>query len=267
MPIEQLILLALIQGLTEFLPISSSAHLILFPALTGYEDQGALIDVAAHLGSLGAVLLYFRRDTAALARGGVDTLRFRATQDRKLFLMIAAATIPTLLAAGALVALDATEAMRETYVIALSTIVFGLTLYAADKFGPRRRGVEDMTWRSTLWIGLAQVLAVLFPGTSRSGITITAARALGFTRPEAARYSMLMAIPTILAFGMFSFLQLFSEGSTGQTSDALIVAGLSFVSAYGAIYVFMKLLERISLTPFVIYRLVLGFGLLAYLYF
>ena len=192
MPIEQLILLALVQGITEFLPISSSAHLILAPMLTGSEDQGALIDVAAHLGSLGAVLLYFRQETGMLVRGALAALRFKLTDESRLFLYIAAATIPVIAAAAALVLLDATEAMRSPAVIAWTTIVFGVLLYLSDRTAERSHGLADLTPLRVGLIGLAQAIAII-PGTSRSGITITAARFLGFSRPEAARFSMLLA--------------------------------------------------------------------------
>ncbi|MEM1103275.1 MAG: undecaprenyl-diphosphate phosphatase [Pseudomonadota bacterium] len=265
MPVEQLIVLALIQGLTEFLPISSSAHLILAPALTAWEDQGPLIDVAAHLGSLGAVLLYFRSDVAALFRGAFGAVLLRWTDDTKLFAFVAAATVPVIAAAAVLVLTGTADALRSPLVIAWSTIVFGVLLYWSDKAGETTRGMGDLTWGRVAAVGLAQALA-LIPGASRSGVTITAARFLGFARPEAARFSMLLAIPTILAFGAFSGLELLEGGDTEQLADAGVVAALSFVSAYGAIFLFMKMLQRMSLTPFVLYRMALGVGLLIYSY-
>ena len=265
MPIEQIIILALIQGITEFLPVSSSAHLILAPVLTAWEDQGALIDVAAHLGSLGAVLIYFRRDTAAIVRGARDAVLFRNTDDRRLVFWLAAATIP-LVGVGFLYAmLDGDLYLRSAVVIGWTSILFGVLLYAADIYCPKRLTVADMSWKSTILLGCAQALAAI-PGTSRSGITITVARALGFTRPEAARYSMLMAIPAISAVSAYSILKLLEEGDIGQITDAGIVAGLSFLSAYVSIFLFMRLLQRMSMTPFVIYRIVLGVGLLAWAY-
>ncbi|GJL94613.1 MAG: undecaprenyl-diphosphatase [Hyphococcus sp.] len=262
MPIIQLIVLALIQGITEFLPISSSAHLILAPlAVDSWADQGPLIDVAAHVGSLFAVLLYFKNETAMLFRGGVDTLCLRASPDRKLFLYVAAATIPIITAAAFVVSFDLLDALRSPVIIGWASIIFGLLLWHGDRAPAVKDGLDRIGWREVITIGAAQALAII-PGASRSGVTMTAARYLGWTRPEAARFSMLLAIPTISAFGLFAGLELASEGSTTSLAAAGIVAALSFLSAYGAILLFMKLTQRISFTPFVIYRLLLGVALL-----
>lgn len=262
MPFIQLIVLAIIQGITEFLPVSSSAHLILAPlAVESWQDQGPLIDVAAHVGSLGAVLLYFRKETGMLFRGGIDTLRFHASEDRKLFLYIAGATVPIIIAAAAFVLLDLTEVLRAPEVIGAASILFGIFLWHADRAPAVKEGLDRIGWREALTIGAAQTLA-LVPGASRSGVTMTAARYLGWTRPEAARFSMLLAIPTILAFGLFAGLELVAEGARESLSAAAVVAGLSFLAAFAAIAVFMRLMERISFTPFVIYRIALGVALL-----
>lgn len=264
MPIVQLIVLAIIQGITEFLPISSSAHLILAPlAVDGWEDQGPLIDIAAHVGSLFAVLLYFRDETTMLARGGVDTLRFRESEDRRLFFYIAGATIPILIAASVMVAFDLTSALRSVIVIGWANIIFGALLWHADRRPARHEGLDRITWREALTIGASQMLA-LIPGGSRSGCTMMAARYLGWTRTEAARFSMLLAIPTIMAFGAFAGLELIREGSGGDMTGAAIVAVLSFLVAYAAIAFFMRLTRMMSFTPFVIYRILLGVGLLVF---
>jgi len=264
MPIVQLIVLAIIQGITEFLPVSSSAHLILAPlAVDGWEDQGPLIDIAAHVGSLVAVLFYFKNETAMLFRGGVDTLRFRASEDRKLFLYIAAATIPIIIAAAIIVGLDLASALRSPMIIGLASIFFGLLLWHGDRKPAVKEGLERIGWREVLMIGAAQALAII-PGASRSGITMTAARYLGWTRTEAARFSMLLAIPTISAFGLFAGLELISVGAGASLTGAVIVAVLSFLSAYVAILVFMQLTHRMSFTPFVIYRVGLGAALLLF---
>lgn len=265
MPIIQLIVLALIQGVTEFLPVSSSAHLILAPAVVeSWRDQGPLIDIAAHVGSLGAVLLYFRAETGMLFRGGVDALRFRASEDRKLFLYIAGATVPILAAAAVFVLLDLTEALRAPEIIGAASIVFGLLLWRADRAPAEKEGLDRIGWREALTIGAAQVLAII-PGVSRSGITMTAARYLGWTRPEAARFSMLLAIPTIMAFGLFAGLDLAAEGARASVAAAAIVAVLSFLAAFAAIAAFMRLMQRISFTPFVIYRVALGIAIFVFL--
>ena len=263
MPIIQLIVLALVQGITEFLPVSSSAHLILAPlAVDGWADQGPLIDIAAHVGSLGAVLIYFRQETGMLFRGGIDTVRMRASDDRRLFLYIAGATIPILAVAGIIVGLDLASAMRSPAVIGAASIVFGVLLWLGDRRPAEKEGLGRITWREALIIGASQAFAII-PGASRSGVTMTAARYLGWTRPEAARFSMLLAIPTISAFGLFAGLELVSDGAgAGGLASALIVAALSFAAAYVAILVFMRVSQRMSFTPFVIYRLLLGVGLL-----
>lgn len=265
MPIEQLIILALIQGITEFLPISSSAHLVLLPALTTFEDQGALMDVAVHLGSLGAVMLYFRKDVVHLVEGTFDLALFKDTAARTLVLWLIVGTIPTIIVGGVLYATGLNDQMRSAVVIGWSTIIFGVVLLWADKTGSRSRAMESMTFKDALAVGLAQCLA-LIPGTSRSGITLTAALRAGFQRTDAARFSMLLAIPTILAFGLIGALEVATSGDTTFQSEALLAVFLSFVSAFAAIWLFMHWLERMSLLPFVLYRLVLGIGLLIYVY-
>lgn len=264
MNLIQLIVLAIIQGITEFLPISSSAHLILAPlAVKDWQDQGPLIDIAAHVGSLGAVLLYFRSESAMLVRGGVDTLRFKASDDRRLFLFIAAATIPTLLLAAVFVLLDLTTALRSPVVIGWVSIIFGGLLWHADRTPGDKEGLGRMTWRDAMTIGVAQMCA-LVPGVSRSGVTMTMARYLGWSRPEAARFSMLLAIPTILALGAFAGIEIAREGAGADMLSALIVAVLSFICAFAAIAVLMRLTRTISFTPFVIYRVIFGVLLLVF---
>lgn len=261
MPIEQLILLALIQGLTEFLPISSSAHLILLPQLTSFEDQGVVIDVAVHVGSLGAVVLYFRSEVTRMTKAVPDLICFRITQDAKLLWFLGIGTIPAILAGLLLATYDIDDAMRTLEIIAWTSILYGILLYVADRLSPSPRDLGSLTFRDVMWIGLSQALAMI-PGTSRSGITMTAGRFLGFSRTEAARFSMLLSIPTILASGAYKSLELINEGASGQIGDVMIVIGLSFGAAYASIWVFLKLLEKISFTPFVIYRVALGIGLL-----
>jgi len=262
MPLIQLIVLALIQGITEFLPVSSSAHLILAPLVVkDWADQGPLIDVAAHVGSLFAVLAYFRSETATLFRGGIDTLRFKETQDRRLFLMIAAATIPIVLIGGAFAATGLLDTVRSPTVIGWAFIIFGILLWHSDRKPASKDDIKTMSWPDAMTIGACQVMAIV-PGSSRSGVTMTAARYLGWSRTEAARFSMLIAIPTISASGLFAVLSLISDHAQESMSAAVIVAVLSFLSALGAIAVFMRLTRTMSFTPFVIYRLVVGVALL-----
>ena len=261
----QIIVLALVQGVTEFLPVSSSGHLILAPMAIGEPDQGLLIDAATHLGTLCAVLLYFWRDVARAIIGGLQVLSGRTdTDEAKLALLLVLATIPVMILGELLVALDATEALRSVEVIGWTTLVWGLVLYAADRWGPMSRKADEWNWRDAALMGLAQALA-LIPGTSRSGITITAARALGFARVDAAKLAMLMSVPAILAAGVVATIKL-AEEDVSVGLDAALAAGLSFVAALAALALLMRMLRGWSLTPFVIYRVALGIVLLAIAY-
>ncbi|MEM1140047.1 MAG: undecaprenyl-diphosphate phosphatase [Pseudomonadota bacterium] len=264
--LAQLILLAVIQGLTEFLPISSSAHLILIPSLLNLPDQGTIIDVAVHVGSLFAVILYFRAEVLGLLRGLVDIVLRQRSPEARLALFLIAATIPTVIAGAILYLTGAVDYLRDPdaskVIIAVTTIGFGLLLWASDRQGPLIHRMEYVTFRQMMIIGLCQTLA-LIPGTSRAGITITAARYLGFVRTDAARISMLLSLPTISAFGLLGAVEIASDAVPVDWGQAAIAVALSFVSAYVSIFFFMKVLERMSLTPFVIYRLMLGVVLLA----
>lgn len=262
MDFTQIVLLALVQGITEFLPVSSSAHLILVPVLTGWEDQGLAFDVAVHLGTLSAVVIYFRRELLRMAREWLFSLTGRhMSTDAKLAWAVIFATIPAGLA-GLLLEGMVEHLLRSPVIIALATIGFGLLLWWADAIGRRVRGEHQIGWRDVVVIGLAQALA-LIPGTSRSGITMTAALAMGLTRQAAARVSFLLSIPIILAAGGLETVRLVQQ-STPVAWDVL-VAGivLSAVSAFFCIHFFLKLLERMGMLPFVIYRLLLGGVLLA----
>lgn len=263
--LAQLAVLALIQGITEFLPVSSSAHLILLPALTGWPDQGLEIDIAVHVGTLGAVLIYFRRDVAAIVAGIGAGLAGRATAESRLALALAVATLP-LLAAGALVLLlDATALLRAPAVIAWATVLFALLLYAADRFRPDEARLDRLSLKGALFIGAMQMLA-LVPGTSRAGVTITGARLLGLDRVEAARFSMLLAIPSIVAAGGYAAWHLVRAGDVSLGWTALVAAVLAFVAALASIELMLRWLRRASYTPFVLYRLALGAGLLWWSY-
>lgn len=265
MSLIHLIVLALVQGVTEFLPISSSAHLILAPAAMGTQDQGPLIDVMAHAGSLLAVLVYFWRDIRDVAVGKFALLTGKVTPGGRLALLVAVSLPPVIIVAGGLYITGLVDALRSPLVIALSTLVFALPLWLADRYGAQTKTTEDMSFKDAALIGIAQLFA-LIPGASRSGVTMTAGRALGLTRTESARFSMLMAIPVIAAFGLVSALELASSNAADANLQAgLIVAGLSFLAAWAAIAVLMRLVDRIGFLPFVIYRLVLGLGLIAWM--
>ena len=249
--------LAIVQGLTEFLPISSSAHLILPSAILGWQDQGLAFDVAVHVGSLIAVLAYFKNDVTQLIQSWVgSTFLGRASNsESQMAWFIIMATLPVALVgllAGGFVELH----LRSIAVIATATIVFGLLLGWVDWRVRGTKTLQNLTWKSALMIGLAQALA-LIPGTSRSGITITAALALGYDRNSAARFSFLLAIPIISLSGGYQALQLMAETSVPWLE---IVFGtvVSGVTAYLCIHYFLRLVDKIGMLPFVIYRLVLG---------
>ena len=258
MDLIQIIILALIQGITEFLPVSSSAHLILVPLLTEWQDQGLAIDVAAHFGSLFAVVFYFRKDISRILFAGINSIIKKDISeiDSKLFWYLAIASIPVLVS-GFLLHDFVSTYLRDPLIIAAASIIFGLLLWFADVTGKRIRQINSIRLRDVIIIGLAQALA-LVPGTSRSGITMTAALMLGLDRTSAAKFSFLMAVPIILAAGAYESLKLIQMGIAVDINNFLITTFLSAISALLSIYVFMKFLDKIGMLPFVIYRVVLG---------
>lgn len=260
MDLIQVIVLALLQGVTEFLPISSSAHLILPKELLGWPDQGLAFDVAVHVGTLCAVMLYFRQDIVQLVGGWSKSLVTReATLESNLAWCIVFATIPASLCG--LLFDDFIEAnLRSISVIAATTIGFGLLLGWADKKDSGSKTLAQMTFMLAVYIGCFQALA-LIPGTSRSGITITAALLLGFQRTDAARFSFLISIPIILLSGGYKGLSLLGEANVDWVSIGIGVA-VSAISAYVCIHYFLSFINRLGMMPFVIYRLVLGVLLL-----
>jgi len=261
---EQIIVLALVQGITEFLPISSSGHLALIPVVTGWPDQGIATDVMVHIGSLFAVLVYFWRDVLRLAKGGLLLFRLKLTDDGKLALFILLATIPAVIFGLYLKSSGLSDQLRSVKVIAWNAIIFGIILYVADVVGKRTKSMENMTLGAAIIIGISQALA-LIPGTSRSGVTISAARFLGFERSEAARFSFLLGIPAIAGAGILTTAE-FIETGQGVPTDALWAAFLTFFSALAAIAFLMALIKRMSFLIFVLYRLALGLVLFALLY-
>ena len=256
MELIQIVVLALVQGLTEFLPISSSAHLILVPLLTDWPDQGLAFDVAVHAGTLAAVVLYFRNELGRMFIEWFASFQGRLTPDARLAWAVLIGTIPVGLAGLAFKDVIETQ-LRAPIVIAITTIAFGLLLWLADKIGTRQKTEYDLSLRDVLIIGAAQALA-LIPGTSRSGITITAALMLGLKRQAAARFSFLLSIPVIFLAGGFETLDYMQTASIQDAQALLIGALISAISAYTCIHYFLKLLERIGMMPFVAYRLVLG---------
>jgi undecaprenyl-diphosphatase len=261
----QTILLSLLQGLTEFLPISSSAHLILMPRLLGWEDQGLAFDVAVHVGTLLAVMLYFREDVRRLLLAWFASIVNRQmSADARLAWLVVLGTVPVGLA-GLLLSEVIETYLRSPLVIALATIGFGVLLGVADLRGRQVRREDSLSVMDVIWIGLAQALA-LIPGTSRSGITMTAALALGLTRTAAARFSFLLSIPVILMAGGHEMQQLVQQTGPVDWGSILLGTLVAAVSAYLSIHFFLRLIERIGMLPFVVYRLLLGAFLLVLFY-
>jgi undecaprenyl-diphosphatase len=259
----QQMLIAIVQGITEFLPISSSGHLILIPHLTDWPDQGPMIDVAVHIGSLLAIVIYFFRDVRGLAEGGFATVGIgKAPEQRRLFLWIVAGTIPAV-AFGLFLKLGGyLETFRSTDLVAANLIVYGVLLGLADRFGRNAKRYEDMSLRDAILVGLAQALA-LIPGTSRSGVTMTVARALGYERVQAARFSFLLAIPAVAGAGLLAALDL-AEASAQMQWDAFVTGVLTFIAAFATMAFLMRFLQKASMLVFVIYRVALGCALLAF---
>jgi undecaprenyl-diphosphatase len=261
MDILQIIVLALVQGLTEFLPISSSAHLILVPYVTDWPDQGLAFDVAVHVGTLTAVVVYFRKEINKMFFAWFASMKGNHSEDSKLAWGVLIGTIPVGLA-GLLFKDVISEHMRTPLVIAATTIIFGLLLWYADWSARRDRDEHSMSWKDIIIIGCAQAVA-LIPGTSRSGITITAGLMLGLTAQASARFSFLLSIPVIVLAGGVETLDYLKVASINDMNDLVIGALISAVSAYMCIHFFLKLLESIGMTPFVFYRLILGVVLLS----
>jgi undecaprenyl-diphosphatase len=266
MALTHLLILALIQGVTEFLPISSSGHLILLPNLTGMEDQGQVIDVAVHVGTLFAVILYFWRDVKVVTIGSTRLIRGKIdTQGAFWALCLILATIPVILFGLVLNLTGLDDALRSTAVIGWMMLIFGIVLYWADQTGPIEKTATQWSIKDAAIMGLWQALA-LIPGTSRSGITITAGRQLGYDRESAARLAMLMSIPTIIASGTLLGVEVVQTADMAAARDGAIAAVFSFLAALAALALMFKLLKSVSFTPYVIYRVILGIILLLIAY-
>lgn len=256
MDIIQIALLALVQGLTEFLPISSSAHLILAPYLFGYDDQGLAFDIAVHVGSLLAVMLYFRSQIISILTGMLVPSRVDLAADRRLGFNIMIATLP-IIVVGLLFEKHVATDLRSPFVIAITTVGFGVLLLAVDMSSRRVCNEHSVSYIDALIIGLFQSIAII-PGTSRSGITMTAGLMLGLTREAATRFSFLLSIPTILMSGTLVTAELVMSDVQVNWADLLYGVILSFAAAYLCIHFFLKFIEKIGMWPFVIYRFLLG---------
>ena len=268
MTMLHLFILSIVQGITEFLPVSSSAHLILVPYVLHIPDQGMMIDIGAHLGTLIAVILYFHQRLLQMWHGVGEIILRKAspthgTFDSKLVYCLIVGTIPGLIG-GALITSYNDELMRHVWIIGTTSIIFGLLLWFADSRSVSRYTIETgLTIKRAFIIGLSQVLA-LVPGTSRSGITMTTARFMGFERSQAARFSMLLSIPVTAAAVLYELLKMvikFVEHqplTSVEIHDFFIVAGLTFFIALGVIHFLLRYLQTHTFTAFVVYRLILG---------
>lgn len=266
MSFAYILLLAVLQGLTEFLPVSSSGHLALAPKLLEVADQGLLMDVAMHVGTLCAVLVYYRRDVMQMICAVWHfIMRTEKPEDvfhRNLGFFIVLATIPAVVF-GFILHIAEPDGMRALGVIIFTTLFFGVLMGIADFVGSKSKTIADLRLRHALVIGFAQMCA-LIPGTSRSGITMTAARFMGFARVDAARFSFLLGIPATGAAGTLGMLEMLETGNTQLLHDAALGMFFSFIAALGAIHFMMRWLSRYGLLPFAIYRVFLGLGLIAY---
>ena len=269
MTLLQLAIIALLQGTTEWLPISSSGHVLLAADWFGAEGRDELlINAVSNLGTLAAMLIYFRKDVIAATGGGFELLatpltRKPLSRGAHLAACILIATPVALIIAvlyEAFLPTGMQDALRSVYTVAGATIIFGAVLWWADAAGKRDRKEADLTFMHAFLIGLTQAIAAIIPGTSRSGITMTAARALGYERTEAARFSMLIGAPILAAAGLYGLIGLMGADGEGilTVTDGLIVAVIAFVSGLASIWFLMALLARMSFLPFVIYRFILG---------
>ncbi len=258
-----LILLGLIQGLTEFLPVSSSAHLVLLPLITDWQDQGLVLDVAAHFGTLIAVVIYFHRDLKGIVYAGIKSVPWQDNDlNARLFWFLIMATIPVSVVGFFGHDLIANY-FRDPLTIAIATILFGLLLWWSDASGKHDRDDKNLSLKDVIWIGLAQILA-LIPGTSRSGITMTAGLILGLNRKTAARFSFLLSIPVIFLAGCYETFALIRKGSEADPISFAIVLIVSWLVACLTIDLFLRFVEKTGMLPYVIYRLILGNVLLYY---
>lgn len=259
-----LTILAVIQGLTEYLPVSSSGHLVLIAHYLNMEGDSLELDIAVHFGSLFAAIAYFRREIIEMLLGIKELVKGQKNQGSALAINCITATIPVLIAGLAVSIFPALD-FRNIKIIGFTLTGFGILLYLADKIGKSEKTVEQMSIFEALIIGISQIIAIL-PGTSRSGITMTTARFLGFERKEAAKFSMLISIPAIAAAGGMVVLKIITGESVALNSDLIVAVFMAFIVAYISIWLMMKILKKLSFTPFVIYRIILGILVLKTVY-
>ena len=249
----EIFILSLIQGVSEFLPVSSSAHLILFYEYYEFNNQNLLIDISLHLGSLIAIIFYFRRDL------------FNFVQNKSFLIKIILGTIPIIPVGYILYKTELINFLRSLEVIGWMSLIFGILLYISDKFDITKKIDTEFTNSSAIIIGLFQVLA-LIPGVSRSGITITSGRLLGFSRFDSAKISFFLSIPTLSAASLLGIYNIYKEGSAELNFLAIIAVIFSFIFSYFTIVLFLNFIKKFSLNVFVIYRIILSLFILAVVY-
>ncbi|RNC77565.1 undecaprenyl-diphosphatase [Piscirickettsiaceae bacterium NZ-RLO2] len=268
MVVSEWLILAIIQGITEFLPISSSAHLIIPGQILGWQDQGIVFDVAVHFGTLLAIISYFYQDLKQLFQGCWQALSSKTmNDDARLLFALAIGTIPVAIA-GVLGQALIEGYLRSVWVIAATTIGFGLLLWWADAYAQalskKQYAEPTLDWRVAVWVGLAQVFA-LIPGTSRSGVTMTAALFLGLSRDTAARFSFLLAIPVISLASLLQCYKLVTAAVDINLIMVMVAMSVAFISALLCIHLFLRWIQQVGFMPFVVYRLLLGFVLIVLL--
>ena len=261
----QILFLSLIQGITEFLPVSSSAHLIMMSKAFGWQDQGLVIDVAVHFGTLLAILIYFAEYVKQGFKGGFDLVTRQKSEDSEFAFLIVVATIPIVII-GFLTKDFIAGTFREdniVLVIAITSIAFGVLLWLIDYATPTFIKVENLNYKHGIFLGLLQVIA-LIPGVSRSGICMTGARLLGMERTESAKISMLMGMPTLFAASILVGIDVFKANETVFTYHAVLAVIISFLFAFITIKLMMRLLQSFSMATFAVYRICIGILLLMY---
>ena len=249
----EIFILSIIQGITEFLPISSSSHLILASKYFNFDNQSLSLDVSLHIGSFIAVIFYFKKDI------------FNFLKNKELFFKIIISSIPVMIVGYTLVKLNLIEQIRNIKIIGWTTLIFGILLYFSDKFSTAKMMKNNFNYKSALYIGFFQVLS-LIPGVSRSGITITAARFLGFKREESVKISFLLSIPTLAAVSIFGIINLSSSDNLNISLLNILSIFLSFIFSLITIKYFLKYIKNFSLNIFVIYRVILGIIILILAY-
>ena len=257
MPILPIIILGLIQGITEFLPISSSAHLIIAPYLFNFENQGLVIDVCLHIGTLLAVIFYFKKEVFDYFIAIPKLFSSENSQETRNLKNLIIATIPIVLTGGLIFILDLTHLLRNLQVIGLATIFFGILLYFADIKSDQTNNLSSIGFKQVFIIGCSQILAII-PGTSRAGIIYTTSRFYRISRVEAAKFSMLLSIPTILISSFIPLIEILNKKDVAFTGDAIAAVLVAFITAMFAIKFLIKWVSSHTMLPFVIYRIVLG---------